>query len=234
MVRGFHDKLITWGGAATRDRNPRAANPPSTIRFHADYHGNAGRARRGTGRARAGRGNSSLLAREFASKVIKAIAVESRFPGKAQRCGPLQGPGCGAQRGRSRAETPPPLSSVEVGDRCCGQTPIGAVIRGSFVLPCTCAVTLCTCAVTLCTCAVTLQESCGPRQRSIVGYGICVRASTVDAGFPRKAQRPRLPPVLSRSGVDVKDSPIRASTRGSFVLPCTCAVTLCTCAVTRW
>ena len=58
------------------------------------------------------------------------------------------------------------------------------------------------------------------RQRSIVGYGICVRASTVDAGFPRKAQRPRLPPLLSRSGVDVKDSPIRASTRGSFVLPC--------------
>ena len=27
-------------------------------------------------------------------------------------------------------------------------------------------------------------------QRSIVGDGICVRASTVDAGFPRKAQRP--------------------------------------------
>ena len=139
------------------------------------------------------------------------------FREKRSAAAPFRGRGA-ERRGDGAERSPPPLSSVEVGDRCCGKTPIGAVIRGSFVLPCTCAVTLCTCAVTLCTCAVTPQESCGLRQRSIVGYGICVRASTGDAGFLRKAQRPRLP--LSRSGVDVKDSPIRASTRGSFVLPC--------------
>ena len=96
--------------------------------------------------------------------------------GKAQRCGPLQGPGCGAQRGRSRAESTPLSPLSRSGVDVVGKRQLEPLYEGllSFLVPvpsllvgtpvtvtlCTCAVTLCTCAVTLCTCAVTLQESC--------------------------------------------------------------------------
>ena len=86
--------------------------------------------------------------------------VYTRLSRESAALRPPSGAGVRSAEGAEQSGVHSPLSSVEVGGRCCGQTPIGAVIRGSFVLPCTCAVTLCTCAVTLCTCAVTLQESC--------------------------------------------------------------------------
>ena len=154
----------------------------------------------------AGRGNSSLLAREFASKVIKAIAVESRFSGKAQRCGPLQGPGCGAQRGRSRAETPPLSPLSRSGIDVVGKRQLGPLYVGllSFLVP------------------------VPSLYKNRAGHGNGASWATEFASgqapstpvFREKRSAPRLPPLLSRSGVDVKDSLIRASTRGSFVLPC--------------